>query len=50
MKAQKEIETKFKLPEDFHRRWQFYFCLCAALFSYDHIDVVQVTFKKDKNA
>lgn len=49
MKAKEEIETKFQLPCDFHRRWQFYFCLCAALFSYDHIDVVQLTFKKDKS-
>ncbi|CAI5441791.1 unnamed protein product [Caenorhabditis angaria] len=47
MKAQPEIES-MRLPSDFHRRWQFYFCLCAALFSYDNIDVVQMTFKKDK--
>ncbi|CAH2655648.1 Cyclopropane-fatty-acyl-phospholipid synthase [Caenorhabditis elegans] len=46
MKAKDEIE-KMNLPFGFHRRWQFYFCLCAALFAHDHIDVVQLTFKKN---
>ncbi|CAB3403939.1 unnamed protein product [Caenorhabditis bovis] len=50
MRAKNEIETRFQLPSDFHRRWQFYFCLCAALFSYDHIDVVQLTYKKKQIA
>lgn len=27
--------------KSFHRLWQYYFCLCSALFANDHIDAVQ---------
>ncbi|GMS86720.1 hypothetical protein PENTCL1PPCAC_8895 [Pristionchus entomophagus] len=30
----------------FHRKWQFYFGLCSALFAYDNIDVIQFTLTK----
>ncbi|VDL81995.1 unnamed protein product [Nippostrongylus brasiliensis] len=30
----------------FHRRWQYYFCLCSALFANDHIDTIQFTLTK----
>ncbi|KIH54463.1 hypothetical protein ANCDUO_15391 [Ancylostoma duodenale] len=33
--------------ETFHRRWQYYFCLCSALFANDHIDTIQFTLTKD---
>ncbi|CAD6192571.1 unnamed protein product [Caenorhabditis auriculariae] len=49
MDAEKKIE-EFNYPSDFHRRWQFYFCLCAALFSSEHIDVVQICFHKGGSA
>ncbi|PIO59042.1 Cyclopropane-fatty-acyl-phospholipid synthase [Teladorsagia circumcincta] len=32
--------------ETFHRRWQYYFCLCSALFAHDHIDAVQFELNK----
>ncbi|XGW12260.1 hypothetical protein V3C99_013249, partial [Haemonchus contortus] len=32
--------------ETFHRRWQYYFCLCSALFANDHIDAVQFVLNK----
>ncbi|KJH50413.1 Cyclopropane-fatty-acyl-phospholipid synthase [Dictyocaulus viviparus] len=31
----------------FHRLWQYYFCLCSALFANDHIDAVQFTITKN---
>lgn len=40
------VIRNFSYPHDFHRRWQFYFCLCSALFSGDNIDVVQLTYTK----
>ncbi|RCN37103.1 Cyclopropane-fatty-acyl-phospholipid synthase [Ancylostoma caninum] len=32
--------------ESFHRRWQYYFCLCSSLFANDHIDTVQFELNK----
>ncbi|EPB65979.1 Cyclopropane-fatty-acyl-phospholipid synthase [Ancylostoma ceylanicum] len=32
--------------ETFHRRWQYYFCLCSSLFANDHIDTVQFVLNK----
>ncbi|VDL76198.1 unnamed protein product [Nippostrongylus brasiliensis] len=32
--------------ESFHRRWQYYFCLCSSLFANDHIDAVQFVLNK----
>ncbi|KAK6051851.1 Cyclopropane-fatty-acyl-phospholipid synthase [Cooperia oncophora] len=32
--------------ETFHRRWQYYFCLCSSLFANDNIDAVQFVLNK----
>ncbi|KAF8362821.1 hypothetical protein PRIPAC_89744 [Pristionchus pacificus] len=38
--------TTLGYSSTFHRKWQFYFGLCSALFNYDHIDVIQFTLTK----
>ncbi|KAK6022434.1 hypothetical protein OSTOST_11868, partial [Ostertagia ostertagi] len=45
MKNKKEI-LALGYSESFHRRWQYYFCLCSALFANDHIDTIQFTLTK----
>ncbi|KAK0395345.1 hypothetical protein QR680_001241 [Steinernema hermaphroditum] len=37
---------KLGYSKRFHRKWQFYFELCSALFEYRHIDDVQMSFKR----
>nr|AZA15245.1 probable fatty acid methyltransferase [Anisakis pegreffii] len=41
MEREKDI-LKMGYSKEFHRKWQFYFVLCSALFEYDHIDTVQM--------
>ncbi|PAV90896.1 hypothetical protein WR25_24201 [Diploscapter pachys] len=31
----------------FHRKWEFYFSLCRAVFAYDHIHVAQILIQKE---
>lgn len=45
MKNEKSI-LALGYSESFHRRWQYYFCLCSALFANDHIDTIQFTLTK----
>ncbi|XGW12385.1 hypothetical protein V3C99_013244 [Haemonchus contortus] len=45
MKNEKDI-LALGYSESFHRRWQYYFCLCSALFANDHIDTIQFTLTK----
>ncbi|VDL77361.1 unnamed protein product [Nippostrongylus brasiliensis] len=45
MKNEKRI-LALGYSESFHRRWQYYFCLCSALFANDHIDTIQFTLTK----
>ncbi|EPB65974.1 Cyclopropane-fatty-acyl-phospholipid synthase [Ancylostoma ceylanicum] len=46
MKNEKNI-LDLGYSETFHRRWQYYFCLCSALFANDHIDTIQFTLTKE---
>uniref|UniRef100_A0A915BDP6 Cyclopropane-fatty-acyl-phospholipid synthase n=1 Tax=Parascaris univalens TaxID=6257 RepID=A0A915BDP6_PARUN len=41
MERQKDI-IELGYSQQFHRKWQFYFALCSALFEYSHIDTVQM--------
>ncbi|KHN83301.1 putative fatty acid methyltransferase [Toxocara canis] len=41
MERQKKI-LDLGYTQQFHRKWQFYFALCSALFEHSHIDTVQM--------
>uniref|UniRef100_A0AC34Q4N2 Cyclopropane-fatty-acyl-phospholipid synthase n=1 Tax=Panagrolaimus sp. JU765 TaxID=591449 RepID=A0AC34Q4N2_9BILA len=45
MENKKQIH-KLGYSEFFHRKWEFYFVLCSALFEYGNIDTAQISFVK----
>ncbi|CAI4228569.1 unnamed protein product [Auanema sp. JU1783] len=44
---EKEDQLKnLGISDKFHRKWQYYFCLCSSLFLHGHIDTIQFSLRK----
>jgi len=47
VRQKRHIQRELGRSEEFHRKWEFYFTLCSALFARGNIDTVQAVVEKE---